>query len=322
MAEMVAGVKRLRYAVNCKCAQGKANFRVGLGTVVVAYPELGESELGDSAPTEWGEPCECRLRFSIVMPAYNEEAFIGASLRSVLLQDFAGPYEIVVVDNNSSDETARVAMAHGAVVLREERQGVCWARQRGTEMAAGEIIVSADADTVCETDWLSRIDEEFRKDSDCVAVAGPFRFADAPWWGQAWTSFLFGFVFLVSRLTRRVPYVAAANLAFRKKDWPGYNTYATQGGDELDLLRRLQPRGRVAFIPDNPILTSSRRLARGFMYNAIVTVFFYYFLGYTLNRLTRRSVVGMSPAFRTPAARRRPHRWPQAARVGGTVEVQ
>jgi glycosyltransferase involved in cell wall biosynthesis len=278
---------------------------------MVADPEFGEAGLGDPRLAGWGERCECRLRFSIVIPAYNEEAFIGVSLRSLLAQDFADPYEIIVVDNNSSDETARVAMAHGVVVVREERQGVCWARQRGTEMAAGEIIVSSDADTVYEVSWLSRIDQEFRKDSGRVAVVGPFRFADAPWWGQAWTSFLFGFVFVVSRLTRRVPYVAAANLAFRKKDWPGYNTHATQGGDELDLLRRLQARGRVAFIPDNPVLTSSRRLSKGFVYNAIVTVFFYYFLGYTLNRLTRRSVVGMAPAFRAPAARRKPRRWLQ-----------
>jgi cellulose synthase/poly-beta-1,6-N-acetylglucosamine synthase-like glycosyltransferase len=46
---------------------------------------------------------ECRLRFSIVIPAYNEEAFIGATLRSLLAQDFADPYEIIVVDNNSKD---------------------------------------------------------------------------------------------------------------------------------------------------------------------------------------------------------------------------
>lgn len=308
MAEMVAGIKPLRYAVNCRCAQGTANSAAGLDAEMVADPEFGDSRLA-----EWGERCECRLRFSIVIPAYNEEAFIGASLKSLRAQDFADPYEIIVVDNNSSDETARVAMSHGVIVVREERQGVCWARQRGTEMAAGEIIVSADADTVYETGWLSRIDREFRKDGGRVAVVGPFRFADGPWWGQAWTSFLFGFVFVVSRLTRRVPYVAAANLAFRKKDWPGYNTYATQGGDELDLLRRLQARGRVAFIPDNPVLTSSRRLSRGFVYNAIVTVIFYYFLGYTLNRLTRRSVVGMAPAFRPTPAQRKPRRWMQVA---------
>ena len=90
---------------------------------MVAYPEAGESGPGDRGLAERGERCECHLRFSIVIPAYNEEAFIGATLKSLLAQDFADPYEIVVVDNDSSDETAWVAMAHGAIVVREERQG-------------------------------------------------------------------------------------------------------------------------------------------------------------------------------------------------------
>jgi len=59
--------------------------------------------------------------------------------------------------------------------------------RRGREIAAREIIVSARRDSVYKASWLSRIEPEFRKDSGCVAVVGSFRFADAPWWGQAWT---------------------------------------------------------------------------------------------------------------------------------------
>jgi glycosyltransferase involved in cell wall biosynthesis len=294
MTEVTADVETWRYAVNCQCSPAEAYHGVAGGVDIVP-----------DAPG----PCKCRRRFSVVIPAYNEEAFIAGSLESIIAQDFAGPFEIIVVDNNSTDGTARVARAHDVVVVREERQGVCWARQRGTEMATGEIIVSADADTIYDRGWLSRIDREFRADSGRVAVVGPFRFTDAPWWGSAWTWALFGFVFIVSRLTKKVPYVAAANLAFRRTDWPGYNTYATQGGDELDLLRRLQARGTVAFIPDNPVYTSSRRLSRGFVYNVLVTVLFYYFLGYTLNRLARRSVVGMAPACRPTAPEKPRWRW-------------
>ena len=92
MAEMVAGVKPLCYAVNCQCIQGKANSEASLDTVMAAYLEFGESGLGAPALAEWGERCECRVRFSIVIPAYDEEAFIGANLRSLLAQDFADPY--------------------------------------------------------------------------------------------------------------------------------------------------------------------------------------------------------------------------------------
>ena len=223
---------------------------------------------------------ECRPRFSVIIPAYNEGEFIGECLDSLLRQDFTDPYEIIVVDNNSTDDTALVAKSRGVIVVREERQGVCWARQRGTELAAGEIIVSTDADTLYRHDWLSRIDREFRSDGTRIAVAGPFQFIDAPWWGRAWTRSLFGCVRVVSRVAKRVPYIAAANVAFLKSAWPGYNTYATQGGDELDLLRNLQARGTVTFVPDNAVFTSSRRLAQGLIYNILVALFYYYVIGY------------------------------------------
>ncbi|HET9079338.1 MAG TPA: glycosyltransferase family 2 protein [Trebonia sp.] len=253
-------------------------------------------------------PLDCRLRFSVIIPAYNEAGFIGACLDSLLLQDFTDPYEIIVVDNNSTDDTALIAESRGVIVVREERQGVCWARQRGTELAAGEIIVSTDADTLYRSDWLSRIDREFRSDRTRIAVAGPFLFLDAPWWGKAWTRGLFGYVRVVSRVVKRVPYIAAANVAFLKSAWTGYNTHATQGGDELDLLRNLQARGTVAYVPDNAVFTSSRRLAQGLIYNILVALFYYYVIGYMMNRLASRPVIGMAPAFRS-AEPRRARRW-------------
>jgi glycosyltransferase involved in cell wall biosynthesis len=238
-------------------------------------------------------------RFSVVVPAHNEAAFIGECLKSLLGQDFAGGYEIIVVDNNSTDGTDDVARAFGVTVTSEPRPGVCSARQCGTELAFGEIVVSTDADTVYDPGWLSRIDKAFRADPAVVAVAGPCRFVDAPRWGRIYASALFRSVNVLSRITGRVPYVAAANLAFRRSHWEGYDTRATQGGDELDLLRRLRRRGRVKFDANNPVFTSSRRMRRGLAYNIAVTFLFYYILGYSLNRLTGRTVIGMAPSFRT-----------------------
>jgi glycosyltransferase involved in cell wall biosynthesis len=241
-------------------------------------------------------------RFSVVIPAYNEAEFLGSCLDSLLAQDFRDPYEIIVVDNNSTDATADVARSRGVVVVHEPKPGVCSARQCGTAAARGEIVVSTDADTTFSSDWLSRIDRAFRDDPARVAVAGPCRFADPPWWGRVYTAVLFTVVSLVARLTGRILYVTATNFAFRKREWPGYDTEATQGGDELDLLRRLRSRGSVAFVLSNPTFTSSRRLHRGLAYNVVVTCLYYYLLGYALNRLTGRRVVGMAPAFRATTA--------------------
>jgi glycosyltransferase involved in cell wall biosynthesis len=250
----------------------------------------------------YSDAADCHPRFSVVVPAYNEAEFLGSCLDSLLAQDFRDPFEIIVVDNNSTDGTADVARSRGVRVVAEPAPGVCAARQCGTTAARGEIVVSTDADTTFAADWLTRIDRAFREDPARVAVAGPCRFVDPPWWGRVYAGFLFALVSLVARLTGRILYVTATNIAFRKGQWPGYDTEATQGGDELDLLRRLRSRGPVAFVPGNPTFTSSRRLHRGLVYNLVVTCLYYYVLGYALNRLTGRRVVGMAPAFRRRAA--------------------
>lgn len=244
-------------------------------------------------------PIAPRPRFSVVVPALNEERYLADCLRSLAAQDFAGDVEVVVVDNNSTDRTAEIARSFGAVVVHEGRPGVCWARQCGTALARGEVVVSTDADTTFDPGWLTRIDETLQRHPSCVAVGGPCSFTGpAPFWATVYPRVLFGAVALWHRLTGRVLYVTATNLAFRREAWPGYDTRMTQGGDEVDLLRRLQRRGPVAFDRHNPTFTSSRRLQQGLAYNLVVTFFVYYLLAYWLNRLTRRPVLGTAPAFR------------------------
>jgi len=237
-------------------------------------------------------------RFTVVVPAYNEAHFIQATLDSVREQDFGGAVEVIVVDNRSTDDTAAIAAAHGALVLHEPRAGVCWARQRGTEAARGQIIVSTDADTTHPRTWLSTIDALFRAEEGCVAVAGPCRYVDAPPWGRWYALLLFAVVSVVYRLSHRVVYVTATNLAFRKSAFTGYDTSLTQGGDEFDLLRRLRRTGPVLFDRSHAVWTSGRRLNRGLLYSLFVSLIGYYVLGYALNRLLSRPILPTAPAFR------------------------
>ena len=127
------------------------------------------------------------VRLSVVIPAHNEAVVIGACLRSLAAQDFASAFEVIVVDNGSTDETPVIAASLGARVIREQRLGVCWARQSGTLAARGQIVVSTDADTTFDAGWLSNINAKFGADPALVAVAGRCRFVEAPWWGTAYT---------------------------------------------------------------------------------------------------------------------------------------
>ncbi len=252
------------------------------------------------------------VRFSVVIPAYNEQDGLAATLDSLRAQDFPGTYEVIVVDNGSDDATAARAAQGGATVIAEPRLGVCRARQTGTMAARGEIVVSTDADTVHPPGWLSRIDHVFRDHPAVVAVGGPCRYADPPWWARLFPPLGFAMVAGLHTITGRVCYLTATNVAFRRDGFAGYDTTLSQGGDEIDLLRRLGRQGRVWWCADNAVTTSSRRLDQGLAYTLVVSYGYHYALAYVLNRATSRPLLGAAPAIRATDAvdvRRRRRRW-------------
>lgn len=236
---------------------------------------------------------------SIVIPAYNEQKNIKKCLDSIKAQDYDGPFEIIICDNNSSDNTAQIARNGGAtMVVSEERPGVIFARETGTQVAKGEIIVQTDADTYYEKNWLSRIIETFEKNPEVVAVIGSFKFFDGPWWGKAFSGLLFGITNLVYKLSGKMIYIPGANTAFRKKFFHGYNLNLDQGGDEVALLKELKKEGKILFLRKNAVLTSARRLRKGLLYNIFVILIFYYIIDYSYRRLTGKSLAVVFPRIR------------------------
>ena len=227
---------------------------------------------------------------SIVVPAFNEEKLIAKCLRSLKAQDYKGPVEIIVVDNNSTDNTAKIAREEGMTVVFEPTPGVCFAREAGTQAARGDIVIQTDADTTFPTDWLSQIMTAFSKNPDAVAVAGSFEFENAPWWGDYLAEFAFGLIRVIDKTTGRLIYVPGSNTAFKKDAWQGYNTKLDQGGDEVALLKQLKKQGKVVFLPRNTVLTSPRRLQKGLLYNIFVTFLFYYIVDYSVRRVTGKNI--------------------------------
>jgi glycosyltransferase involved in cell wall biosynthesis len=91
---------------------------------------------------------------SVVMPAFNEEAFIAEALDSVLAQAYE-PVELIVVDDGSTDRTAEIAAARGASILRQPRRGPAVARNAGLAASHGDYWTIVDADDVIPADRLS-----------------------------------------------------------------------------------------------------------------------------------------------------------------------
>jgi glycosyltransferase involved in cell wall biosynthesis len=100
-------------------------------------------------------------------------------------QDYKGEYEIIVADNGSTDNTARIARDFGAKVIScPEKKSVFYARQVGANAARGDIIVQADADTLYPKSWLKRIADQLSLHPKAVAIAGRFIYRDKWFWAK------------------------------------------------------------------------------------------------------------------------------------------
>ena len=114
-----------------------------------------------------------KLRISIIIPAYNEERYIGPCLDSIAAQTVA-PWEVIVVDNNSTDATAAIAKRYPFVTLvQEPRQGKVHARDAGFAAARGTILARIDADVVIPRGWVAYVAEFYRQPANAeVGLSG------------------------------------------------------------------------------------------------------------------------------------------------------
>ncbi len=118
-------------------------------------------------------------KITIIVPAYNEEELIAGCLDSLLHQTLAKEYyEIIVVDNNSTDSTARIALAKGARVEKELRKGYVHAIRRGIEASHTELLAFTDADCRVPANWLEKIVTYFESSIKVVGVGGKLAFYD------------------------------------------------------------------------------------------------------------------------------------------------
>lgn len=119
----------------------------------IAYAEPGE----DFAP--FALPTSDRPRVSIVIPVYNKIAYTSACLRSIAEQAGAIPFEVVVVDDGSSDETPRrLADVAGIRVLRNvQNLGFIGSCNAGAAAAVGEYLLFLNNDTVVTAGWLEAL---------------------------------------------------------------------------------------------------------------------------------------------------------------------
>lgn len=100
-------------------------------------------------------------RISIIIPAYNEEKYIGTTLESVekAKKVYEKDVEVIVVNNNSTDATEKIAKSFGAKVVFEEERRIASVRNKGASVANGDILAFLDADSTITPNMFALVDE-------------------------------------------------------------------------------------------------------------------------------------------------------------------
>jgi glycosyltransferase involved in cell wall biosynthesis len=158
------------------------------------------------------------LTLSIVIPVYNEEHHLGDCLNAIATQTVK-PYEVIVVDNNSTDKTVEIATKYPFVtIVKEPVQGRTAARNKGFNTATGDIIGRIDADSVLLPNWVERILHDFQ-DPSVSGVTGLGKtyviLGLRNWYTTFWSRVYF---WTVHSLYRAMT-MWGANMAIRRSKW-------------------------------------------------------------------------------------------------------
>jgi glycosyltransferase involved in cell wall biosynthesis len=127
--------------------------------------------------------------FSFVVPAFNEERFIGRTIGAIQDLVAADSYEIIVVDNGSTDDTVRIASDLGATVIHQAGGTIGSLRNRGVASAVGDIVVFLDADVVVTPEWAARLPvavERLRAEPRTITGFQCSVPEDASWLERSW----------------------------------------------------------------------------------------------------------------------------------------
>ena len=204
---------------------------------------------------------------SVIIPTYNEEEYLGRSLKTLRDQQTNIPYEIVVCDNNSTDRTVSIARKYADKVVFENRQGISYTRNKGAKESEGKYLVHADADTFFPTNFIQEVYKLFEKGIYAAFTCGSWNYYDGNSIRVKFLAPLQGiFFYLTCRVLelRNVLQVPGWCLCTPRK------IFEKVGGfHDSDLLEdvyysyAVEPYGKKAFFPRIKVRSSVRRLEHG-----------------------------------------------------------
>lgn len=208
------------------------------------------------------------MTVSVVIPAYNEEKYIGRCLQSIANQ-IEKPDEIIVIDNNCTDKTIEIAKKFGARIIREEKQGMIAARNSGFNSAKFEILGRIDADAILPNNWVLRVKENFQ-DKSIAALSGPI------YVGAKNTYLLSIVLFKILSFFILHNVVFGPNTALRKSAWEKIKNDICLSDrevhEDVDLAIHVASEGKIKF--DKTLIVKASR----FRFEAFFTEYIFRFV--------------------------------------------
>lgn len=191
---------------------------------------------------------------SIVIPAYNEELLLGDTLRTLHASaaSIGEPYEIIVVDDGSTDRTAEIAREHGARVVGVNLRHIAAARNAGATVAAGDLLIFVDADTLVPPEVLQGAAAAVR--AGAVGGGSAARLdSNDPWWGPPAMAF-------VSWLMRTARWAAGCFMFVRADVFRRVGGFDERyfASEEIHLSRAVKKHGRFVILRAS-VITSGRK---------------------------------------------------------------
>lgn len=204
------------------------------------------------------------VKISIIVPAFNEEALLGASLAQIKTAEAAfvkigWETELIVCDNNSTDRTADIARASGATVVFEPVNQIARARNSGAAAASGDWLVFVDADSHPSAELFADVAAQIQS-GNCLAGGAIVQMDERHLIGDFFTR-----IWNCSSMTFKLlagSFIFCDAAVFRQVGGFSNEMFA---GEELDLSRRLKQFARgqgrgVVILRRHPLVTSARKL--------------------------------------------------------------
>jgi glycosyltransferase involved in cell wall biosynthesis len=210
------------------------------------------------------------MKFSVVVPAYNEENFLAPTLQAIGAASAGLICETIVVDNQSTDKTANIAEIFGALIVSESEHSIAKVRNTGAEYASGDVLIFIDADTRVPPELFQMIAGAM-KDEKCFGGAVSVEYDESQ---RKWMKYyMYGWKFWQTFFNMKQ---GAAQFC-RKAVFEKLNGYDASifVGEDIEFYWRLtkyakRNSGHLFFVEQPKVRTSARRLDKTSLWKTFV----------------------------------------------------